>query len=246
MRWHVTWRRSLAWSVIAVMMGLSAPSGSARVGRRKPQDSAPTMREPASALVHDWLEQEHAFLRRYQMVVRQGAHDYRYGYRTPTLLLPVTLDLFTGCVVHHYLMEEQFLYPVLRPHMPAERQKLLDLVTHDQQTENDTIKGLERKLARHQPGASLEDEADSLDYLEQMTRRHMVFHEEQLYPVVETLTSKEQEAILEGITRYGRETFGSASLSAPPAGGAQAGRQRYEQLLAYMEEEIKRIAGRVW
>ena len=234
MRWRVAWQRSLVWSVIVVMTGLSAASGLTQTRQRTSPEPAPPIREPAAASVHDWLEQEHAFLRRYQAVVRQGAHDYRYGYQTPTLLLPVTIDLFTGCVVRHYLMEEQFLYPVLRSHMTAAQQKLLDLVTHDQQTENDTVKGLERQLAQHQPGAGLEGEAESLDYLEQMTRRHMVFHEEQLYPVVETLLPKEQAAILQGIAGYERETFCSA------------GRQRYEQLLAYMEEEIKRIAGRVW
>ena len=236
MRWRMAGQRSLAWLVLAVMTGLSAASGLAHARQRKLPEPAPAppIREPAPASVHDWLEQEHAFLRRYREVVRQGTHDYRYDYQTPTLLLPVTIDLFTGCVVHHHLMEEQFLYPVLRSHMTAEQQKFLNLVTHDQQTENDTVKGLERQLAQHQPGASLKDEAESLDYLEQMTRRHLVFHEERLYPVVETLTPKDQAAILEGIAGYERDTFGPT------------GRQRYEQLLAYLEAEIKRIVGRVW
>ncbi|MBI3330663.1 MAG: hemerythrin domain-containing protein [Candidatus Omnitrophica bacterium] len=189
---------------------------------------------PASARVFDWLEREHGFLRRYLALVRQAEHDYRYGYQTPALLMPVAIDLFTGYVVHHHLGEEQALYPVLRSRMRADQQKTLSLIEHDQQTERETVKRWQQQLDRLQPGAKLDAVVDEIDYLAQMVNRHLVFQEEKVYPALETLAPTEQAAILEAIAAAEREAFGAT------------GRQRYEQLLAYIEGEVKRLAGRIW
>ncbi|MBI2104497.1 MAG: hemerythrin domain-containing protein [Candidatus Omnitrophica bacterium] len=205
----------------------AAPAFAAKQRRQEPPP-------PVTAGVFDWLEREHGFLRRYLAVVRQAGHDYRYNYQTPVLLMPVALDLFTGFVAHHHLMEERALYPVLRSHMTAEQLNILTLIEHDQQTERETIMRWQRELARLQPGAKLDAVVDQIDYLGQMINRHLVLQEERVYPVLETLALKEQAAILDAVTAAEREDFGAE------------GRQRYEQLLAYIEGEIKRLAGRVW
>lgn len=225
-------RRRIPWSAafaaVPVAVCLAVPPAFAAEQR------PPTPSPPPAERVYDWLEREHGFLRRYLAVVRQAGHDYRYGYQTPSLLMPVALDLFTGYVVHHHLMEERALYPVLRSHMTADQQKILALIEHDQQAERETVKGWQQELARLQPGAKLDAVVDAIDYLGQMINRHLVLQEERVYPVLETLAPKEQAEVLNGISRYEREAFGPA------------GRQRYEQLLAYIEEEIKRLAGRIW
>ena len=215
---------------VAVLLTAWLAVPSAFAAKRRLPEPPP----PVSARVHDWLEREHGFLRRYLAVVRQAGHDYRYGYQTPALLMPVAIDLFTGYVVHHHLREEQALYPVLRSHMTADQQKMLALIEHDQQTERETVKRWQQELARLQPGAKMDAVVEEIDYLAQMINRHLVFQEEKVYPTLETLAAAEQAAILEAIGAAERETFGAT------------GRRRYEQLLAYIEEEIKHLAGRVW
>ena len=223
----IAWRGSSARLACAIaIMGL--------VGVGSPEAAQQESHEPALLTVHDWLEREHRFLRRYLGVVRQAGHDYRYNYKTPELLLPVAIDLFTGCVAHNHAMEERFLYPVLRPHLADDQKKILDLILHDQQTESETVKAWMREVADDASRTRLQDVVDRIDYLGQLINRHIVLHEERLYPVLEALTSKEQAEILRQIAAYEQGVFGPT------------GRRRYEQLLTFIEEQIDAVAGRIW
>ena len=107
-------------------------------------------------------------------------------------------------------------------------------MTHDQQSESKTVKAWQDKLATRKPAAPLTDVASLIDYLGQLVNRHLVFQEKQLVPLIEQLTLEEQAAMLKQIAAYERQEFG------------RDGRQRYEQLLKYMEEAIKEFGGRVW
>lgn len=226
---RIPWPAAFAWGLTALVTAwLAVPPAFAT--KQRPPEPPP----PASERVYDWLEREHALLRRYLALVRQGAHDYQYKYKTPELLLPVTVDLFTGYFAHIHAMEERFLYPVLKPRLSAEQEKILRLVVHDQEGAAQAIRLLQQQLDVQQPEAAAQTIAEICDNLARMINRHIVFHEERFYPVLETLTPKEQAEILKGIAGYEQEVFGAA------------GRQRYGQLLAYIEEEIKRLAGRVW
>ena len=182
----------------------------------------------------EWLVNQHRVFRRYLAVVRQAVHDYRYGYQTPALLMPVAMDLFTGYVAHIHTMEEQALYPVIRPHLTAPQQHVLWLIEDEQHSERETVKQWQRQLLALEPGKDLAQVTETIDYLGQLVNRHLVLQEEHLLPLLETLTSEEHAAVLEGVAGYERETFGPL------------GRERYEELLAWIEEQIKALSGRVW
>lgn len=190
---------------------------------------------PAPQSVWEWMATEHRFLQRYLAVIRQAAHDYRYDYKTPALLMPVAMDLFTGYVAHIHAIEEQCIYPVLRPHMTTElQQKHLALIEGDQRSEGETVKRWAEQLAQHVEGEKWAVEAETIDYVGQLVNRHLVLQEKHLFPVLEELTSNEQAVILANIANYEPQAFGSG------------GRQRCHQLLDDIEEQIKLVAGRIW
>ncbi len=214
-------RRSLI--VIMMMAAVAVPAA----GEETPTASPQTVLE--------WLQQEHRFLRRYLAVVQQAAHDYSYGYQTPKLLMPIAIDLFTGYVAVIHEAEEAILYPALRQHMNDEQQRGLWLVENDQREESDTVKAWQREMAQYEAGRKkITEVADTIDYLARMVNRHLVLQEERVVPYLELLSSKEQAAVLKGIQRLERERVGST------------GRLRYEQLLTSIEQDIKRVAGRIW
>ena len=190
--------------------------------------------EPSPTTVQEWLQWEHGVLRRYLAVVRQASHDYRYGYKTPTLLMPIAMDVYTGYVVHLHIMEEQFVYPPLRSHLSASQKQILALIEDEQHTERETVKQWQRQLRALQPDDSLDHVTDSIDYLGQLINRHLVLQEDHLFPLLGTLTPNEQATILQGIAAYEWEALGPK------------GRDRYGQLLTWIEEAIKALGGRVW
>lgn len=190
---------------------------------------------PAPQSVWEWMATEHRFLQRYLAVIRQASHDYRYDYKTPALLMPVAMDLFTGYVAHVHAIEEQCLYPVLRPHLATElQQKHLALIESDQRSEGETAKRWAEQLAQHVDGEKWAVEAETIDYLGQLVNRHLVLQEKHLFPALETLTPEEQAVILANVANYEQQAFGTD------------GRERNQQLLDYIEEQIKLIAGRIW
>ena len=185
--------------------------------------------------VYAWLQREHEFLRRYLAIVRQAAHDYAYGYQTPTLLIPVTMDLFTGYVVTLHDAEEQALYPALRVHMTAEQQQGLRLVEEDQKEESGTVKQWERELQQYAEGhTSLSEVGETIDYLARMINRHLVLQEERVLPFLNALSPSEQKELLARLDTLMRRELGAR------------GRTPYERWLAYLEGQIKAVATRVW
>ena len=185
--------------------------------------------------VREWLEREHQFLRRYLAVVQQATHDYAYEYKTPALLMPVAMDLFTGYVAYLHDAEERFLYPVLRAHMTPEQQRDLSLIETDEQEESGTVKGWQQDLVQYDAGRKkLTQVADTIDYLGRMINRHLVLQEQHVFPILDALTPKEQSAILSDIDQFERDTLGAS------------GRVRHEELLSGIEGQIKAIAGRIW
>ena len=185
--------------------------------------------------VREWLEREHQFLHRYLAVVQQATHDYAYEYKTPALLMPVAMDLFTGYVAYLHDAEERFLYPVLRAHMTPEQQHDLWLIQADQQEESGTVKGWQQDLVQYDAGRKkLTKVADTIDYLGRMINRHLVLQEQHVFPILDALTPKEQATILKEIGQLEQEVVGAS------------GRARYEVLLSGIEGQIKAIAGRIW
>ncbi len=185
--------------------------------------------------VREWFEQEHRFLHRYLAVVQQAAHDASYDYKTPALLMPVAIDYFTGYVAHIHRAEEQWLYPGLRQHMTPVQQQKLVLIETDQHEEFDTVKSWQHQLEQLQNGQmAIATVADTIDYLGRMIHRHIVLQEERVWPYVDLLTPQEQTAMLRHIEQFERTMLGAH------------GRARYEQLLAFIEEQIKALAGRIW
>lgn len=201
---------------------------------KRQQQAKPAGPSASSTAIFNWIARENSFMRRYLAVVRQASHDYRYDYATPTLLMPIAMDLFTGYVARIHAIEEEALYPAFRAHMDDERVKLLELMVHDQHSESKTVKAWQSKLAALKPGAKLTDVAERIDYLGQLLNRHLVFQENQLVPLIEQLTPQEQAAVLTQIAEAERRAFGRSE------------QQRYEQLLAYMELAIRDFGGRVW
>ncbi len=82
--------RILTWGFCAFGTALVMASSSVAEAQQA-QDTSPKT-------VQEWLMREHRFLRCYLAVVQQATHDYMYDYKTPALLIPVTIDLFTGYV----------------------------------------------------------------------------------------------------------------------------------------------------
>jgi len=191
-------------------------------------------REPALLTVHDWLEREHASLRRYLAIVRQAAHDYAYGYKTPTLLLPCLVDLYAGRISAAHAVERRVVHPVLRAELPAELQQILRLVEHDQESEAHTITLLQQRIEHSLPPERSEEVARLCDDLAQTLNRHIVFYEERFYPVIEALSPPQQQQMLRDIARGERALFDPDD------------RKRWEDLLAYIEAQIDQVAGRIW
>lgn len=191
--------------------------------------------DPAPQTVGAWLGREHRFLHRYLAVVQQATHDYSYGYKTPVLLMPVTIDLFTGYVARIHDGESRFLYPAIRDHMTSEQQKGLHLIEVEQEEEVGTVKSWQNMLEQLQTGQkTITEVADAIDYLGRLLNRHIVLQEQSVFPAVDTLTAKEQAAIVKSLEAFEREALGVS------------GRADYERLLAAIEAQIKAIAGRIW
>ena len=76
----------------------------------------------SSRKVEEWLNRQHEFTQRYVKIIQQATHDYSYDYKTPTLLMPVAMDLFRR-VAYEHEVEERFMYPPLRPHMTPDQQQ---------------------------------------------------------------------------------------------------------------------------
>ena len=216
-------RQIVGLGVIALMLMGSASAAST------PADTS------APRTVSEWLQREHAFLHRYLKIVQQATHDYSYDYKTPALLMPVTIDLFTGYVAPLHDAEERFLYPVLRKHMTPEQQRGLQLIETDEQEETGTVKSWQQQLEQYEAGQKqLTEVAETIDYLARMINRHIVLQEQRVVPFLDSLTSEEQAVTLKQLRAYEQARFGAN------------GRFRYEQLLSAIEGEIKAIAGRIW
>lgn len=197
--------------------------------------TARTAAPPAPQTVRGWLEQKHLVFRRYLAIVTQATHDYSYGYKTPMLLMPVAIDLFTGYVVHLHQEEARLIYPVARQHMTPVQQQRLQLIEMDQDAESGTVRSWQREVEQYEHGQKqLAEVGETIDYLARMINRHLVLQEEHLFPSLDLLTPQEQAAILKQVEAYERDVFGSD------------GQGRYEALLAYLEGQIKEVAGRVW
>ena len=190
---------------------------------------------PEPATLFEWISQEHAFLRHYLVLVRQAAHDFSYDYKTPPVLMPVAVDIFTSCVAHLHAAESQFLYPEVRTRMNAEQRKFLWLIEHDQESEMGTVRAWQRELEEYQAGRrKMREVATTIDYLARMLNRHIVLQEQHVVPVVNQMTPEEQAAILNDILAFERQALGPD------------GRAPFEQLIASVEWEIKVLGARVW
>lgn len=194
--------------------------------------------EPKNADPHtvfQWLQREHGFLHRYLAVVNQATHDYSYGYRTPRLLMPVTIDLFTGYRAWLHEAEDRCIYPALANHLNEEQKQGIRLLRAEEDEEAGSVKSWQRQLIQYEAGKKkLTGLADTIDYLGRLINRHIVLQEQRVFPLLDQLTPKEQATILKQLNAFERETLGAT------------GRSRYEQLLSYIEGEIKAIARRVW
>lgn len=190
---------------------------------------------PEPATLFEWISQEHTFLRHYLVLVRQIGHDFSYEYKTPPVLMPVTVDIFTNCVAHLHAAESQFLYPNIRPRMSADERKFLWLIEHDQESELNTMRAWQHELEEQQAGRrKMRDVATTIDYLARMLNRHIVLQEQHVVPVVNQMTPEEQAAILKDLLAFERQALGPA------------GRAPFEQLIASMEWEIKVLGVRIW
>ena len=219
-------QRHLVALAIVVMVG-GWPS---HATAQPPQLSAPKT-------VQEWLLREHRFLRRYLVVVQQATHDYMYDYKTPTLLMPVAIDLFTGYVAPIHEMEQGMLYETLRPHLTSEDQlQTRHLLEVEQREQVDSVKSWQRELVQVEQGKRKLSQVatDTIDYFGRLVNRHLVLQEERLFPLLDLLTPAEQAKILKDLEQLERSQFGPKW------------RARYEQLLTYIEGEIKAIAGRIW
>ena len=148
--------------------------------------------------------------------------------------MPVAIDFFTGYLAHIHAMEEQFLYPVLEPYMTAEQHRVFQIILHDQHVEAETVQKWQEALTAHEPGTDFTALGELVDYTRQMVNRHIVLQERKLLPLMDQLTPKEQASILKGIAEYDEEVFGST------------GREQYDRLISYLEEEFKALTGRIW
>ena len=117
----------------------------------------------------------------------------------------------------------------------SSNERRLQLIETDQDEETGTVKSWRQQLEQYAAGRKkITEVAATIDYLGRMINRHLVLQEERVFPVLDTLSPAEQAAALKGI-----KTLEQAQLGA-------SGRARYEQLLAYIEGQIKAIATRVW
>ena len=191
--------------------------------------------ETAPTTVSDWLAQQHRFSQRYLNILRQAAHDYAYNYKTPMLLMPIAMDVFTGYVARINAIQARLLYPALRAKVTAPQWQKLELIVHDQEGQGDTARYWQRALEEGGEDVQLQAVATHIDYLAQMVNRVLVLQEEYLLPLLETaFTPQEQRALLQQIAAAEREAFGVD------------GAERYQQLLACIEEAIKQFGGRIW
>ncbi|MBI3996563.1 MAG: hypothetical protein HY352_02780 [Candidatus Omnitrophica bacterium] len=189
----------------------------------------------APRTVREWLEQEHRFFHRYLAIVRQATHDYSYGYKTPPLLMPAAMDVFTGYVAYIHDEETRFLYPVLLRYLTPEQQDALRLIQIDQDKEAGTVRLWQQDLTQYEAGhKKLPQVADTIDYLVRMLNRHIVLQEQHVFPVLDMLTPAEQTTVLKHMRAFEKEAFGAN------------GRAQYEQLLSAIEGQIKALGGRIW
>ena len=216
--------RHVPFIALAIAGMLTAPAVAAQ----------PKPDSPAPPTVSAWLQREHVPFHRYRIVLKRAAHDYKNRHRTPPLFMPVAIDFFTGYLAHIHAMEEQFLYPVLEPYMTAEQHRVFQIILHDQHVEAETVQKWQEALTAHEPGTDFTALGELVDYTRQMVNRHIVLQERKLLPLMDQLTPKEQASILKGIAEYDEEVFGST------------GREQYDRLISYLEEEFKALTGRIW
>lgn len=191
--------------------------------------------EPFPGTLKGWFSREHRFLQRYLAVVNQTAHDYSYDYKTPTLLLPIAIDLFTGYVAVIHEAEERVIYPALQEHADPEQQRGVQLILTGQREESDSVKSWQQVVEFYGRGQrKAADIVEPIDYLGRMINRHIVLQEKWLFPLLGQVSPKGQATLLKRLRAFEDDRLGAG------------GRARYEQLLAYIEEQIKGIAGRVW
>lgn len=190
---------------------------------------------PTPQTVAEWVTREHELLRRYLAVLRQAAHDYAYGYKTPTTLMPVALDLFTRYVAIVHDAEEQVLYPALQAHLTPDQDADLALIKQDQQEEVRIVKTWQEEALQHDQGRKpVAEIATTLEELARLVNRHLVLQEQRVSPYLALLSGDEQAETLRQLDAVEREGFGAT------------GRARYERLLAWIEGEVHAIAGRIW
>lgn len=214
------------WALVVCLAGALA------WGAPQPAQAEPA---PAPTTLYEWISQEHTFLRRYLVLVQQAAHDFSYDYKTPPVLMPVTLDIFTGCVARLHEAKSQLLYPKVRARMNAEQRKYLWLIEHDQESELGIVRAWQRELAEQQAGRrKMREVATTIDYLDRMLNRHIVLNEQHVVPVVNQMTPEEQAAILGELLAFEQQAFG------------EVGREPYEQLISTVEWQVKVLGARVW
>jgi len=206
---------------------IAAAASGVAVAVPLPARAAQTL--PAGAV--EWLSREHEPFRRYLAVVLRAVHDYRYQYTPPGMLMPVILDVFRGYLARVHAVEEHAIYPMVEPRMSAQQLRQLALIIHDAREESVAIQDCQRAL--DESGGRPTDAVISyLERLGYLVKRHLVFHEKHVMPMLETLPAEVQAE-------------GLAKLAAAEPELARA-RTRYLAWLSYIERELTAISGRVW
>ena len=190
--------------------------------------------EPQPATVDQWLESQHVIFRRYLNALRQAQHDFENGYPTPTLIVPLIIDLFAGYVAHIHQVEHTVLYPVAQARLPANQQRTPELLRTEIRREFSSIRRLQQQWSQHDSSLASPALAETLDTLVRLVNRHVVLQEEQIFPVLYSLKPEEHRRLLQQLN--------AVEQAFVPAGG----RQRTLQALDYLEDRIRIDSPRKW
>lgn len=190
--------------------------------------------DPAPTTTDAWLESQHVILRRYLNVMRQAQHDFEYGYPTPTLIVPLTVDLYLTYVAHLHQIEHLALYPFVQPRLPAERRQMVEALRKGIRSEFSAMRTLQRRWREHGGDLASPPLAEALETVIRLVNRHIVVQEEQVFPVLYALTPEEHRALLQRLAAVERAFV-------PPSG-----RARTVQALDYLEDRIRIDSPRKW
>ncbi len=196
---------------------------------------APVATPTQTPLVVAWLQDHHQFLQRYLAVLWRAEHDYRFDYVVPPLLIPATIDIFSGSIVPINELERQYLYPPVGRRMPADQQHNLAMIDHAIEREYTRFERLQQTVSDVERGAAPTQLGEPFGVLAGAIRRQLVFEEEQLVPLLAQVPPSEQTHMLRQLQVGQRQLFGPQ------------GQQPYEQLLTALEDALKALGnGRVW